>query len=98
MSARRTFFLAVPLALAMASYALYRAGASDSTAPSGSPSQTVDVRLESLRSGGAPELPIQRLQPYPRGRWRLASPGALSRTMLWTSHILIRYPEAASQE
>jgi len=38
-----------------------------------------------------PATRIERLRPYPPGRWRLASPGALARTMVWASHILIRY-------
>ncbi len=37
------------------------------------------------------EPPIQRVLPYPRARWRLASHHELERTVLWFSHILIRY-------
>jgi len=35
--------------------------------------------------------------PYPRGRWRLASPDVLANSMIWASHILIRYDGAAAQ-
>jgi hypothetical protein len=45
----------------------------------------------------AAETPSRDAAPrlsYPRGRWRFASFGDLSRTMLWVSHILIRYSEA----
>jgi len=35
-----------------------------------------------------------RLEPYPRGRWRLADPLKLDHVVLWASHILIRHGEA----
>ena len=34
---------------------------------------------------------IQRVFPYPRGRWRLTPAADLDRVVLWFSHILIRY-------
>lgn len=33
--------------------------------------------------------------PYPRGRWRLAHPAELERSLLWVSHILIRHRDVS---
>lgn len=49
--------------------------------------------LDSPPSAAPPTVDenIQRVFPYPRGRWRLAPAGDLDRVVVWFSHILIRY-------
>lgn len=41
-------------------------------------------------------IPRALATPYPPGRWRLAKPQALTRSMLWVSHILIRHSQVAA--
>jgi hypothetical protein len=45
-------------------------------------------------SSGLPPL----LAPYPLGRWRLGDRGALENVVVWTSHILIRFDKAKTDE
>lgn len=49
--------------------------------------------LAELEARAAAEAAIQRVMPYPRGRWRLASAQELERVAIWFSHILIRYED-----
>jgi peptidyl-prolyl cis-trans isomerase SurA len=45
-------------------------------------------------TGGAPAAPpIQRVLPYPRGRWRLSTQEELSQVVVWFSHVLIRHSD-----
>lgn len=43
------------------------------------------------QAASATTITVQRVLPYPRGRWRLAAREELDRTVLWFSQILIRY-------
>ncbi len=39
-------------------------------------------------------VPMAAINPYPRGRWRLANPESLGTTVVWLSHILVRSAES----
>src|SRR5688500_15799659 len=55
-------------------------------------SSTRGVALQKRNTHEGPS-PLTRSH-YPRGRWRLAPRTQLSQTILWVSHILIRYKQA----
>jgi peptidyl-prolyl cis-trans isomerase NIMA-interacting 1 len=42
-------------------------------------------------ASASPSARAAERSPYPRGRWRLATPDDLSRTVVWVSHLLIRH-------
>jgi PPIC-type peptidyl-prolyl cis-trans isomerase-like protein len=74
---------------------------SDDTAQGDSPqglgaTPLLNSKGEGRASEGARPAPSAAIadelaEPYPRGRWRLASPDELSRVMFWFSHLLIRH-------
>lgn len=60
----------------------------------------VATRRIPTKSGTAEQAhppPAASREPFARGRWRLAPPGELSRTVLMLSHILIRHKEVDRQ-
>ncbi|HEU4577648.1 MAG TPA: peptidylprolyl isomerase [Polyangiaceae bacterium] len=53
-------------------------------------------RMRPSPAQGATALSFRRQAPYPPARWRLATQEQLEPTLLWVSHILIRYDGVSS--
>src|SRR5688572_24586463 len=57
----------------------------------------VEALAESVPSLQGDRAGTELVTPYPRARWRLASAGALSNTVLWVSHILVRHERSSDR-